>query len=314
MSERLPDSHPANRRPVETISRPGGPSWELDANAAALLSRPSTAKGRLQRAALCVLLEHEANDALPTSTRFVFYELEQCGVLTKERPPLRPGAKGQRRPDQPLAEAIKHLRDVGVVPWGWITDQTRHVFAYRYAATVADYLRDRLPEARINPWGDEPPPLILCEARTMVGALEGIARAHVCPITATNGQVGGFLHTEVAPIIPGRVVLYLGDLDLRGDLIERNTRRVLEHKTGHAIDWQRLAITAAQVAERELEPIVKTDAVLRRTHEAFECEALGQRVVMDLVAEALAARLPEPLDRVLEREEDQRAAERDRLQ
>ena len=46
-------------------------------------------------------------------------------------------------------------------------------------------------------------------------------------IAATNGQVGGFLHTDVAPVLNDSArVLYLGDFDLAGNDIEANTRRV----------------------------------------------------------------------------------------
>src|SRR5262249_12331376 len=51
----------------------------------ALLSQPNTAKGKLQRHALALLFEHEANDELPTNGRFLFYELEQRGVVEKNR-------------------------------------------------------------------------------------------------------------------------------------------------------------------------------------------------------------------------------------
>ena len=48
------------------------------------LSAPDTEKGRLQRACLELLREHERDeDGLPTNGRFVFYELEQRGIVPK---------------------------------------------------------------------------------------------------------------------------------------------------------------------------------------------------------------------------------------
>jgi hypothetical protein len=51
----------------------------------------------------------------------------------------------------------------------------------------------------------------------------------------------GFLETDVYDRLATRDyhVLYLGDLDLAGDDIEANARRVLDC----AYDWERLAIT-----------------------------------------------------------------------
>ena len=84
---------------------------------------------------------------------------------------------------------------------------------------MAEYLLDTIDMARINPWGDKLPPLIICESRTFGGVLaRTLAVEYLCPVTATNGQVGGFLHTDVVPLLAGnaRAVLYIGDWDKSG--------------------------------------------------------------------------------------------------
>ena len=54
-------------------------------DAEARLSKPDTDRGRLQRAILKILREHEQQpDGLPTSCRFIFYELVQRGVINKK--------------------------------------------------------------------------------------------------------------------------------------------------------------------------------------------------------------------------------------
>src|SRR4029453_18457940 len=116
------------------------------------------------------------------------------------------------------------------VPWDWIVDETRSLTAYLYAETVGEYLADAVHEAPTNCWGNPPPPLIICESRTFGGVLaRTIAPEYLCPVTATNGQVGGFLHTNVVPLLRDaeRPVLYVGDFDPQGADIEANTRRVL---------------------------------------------------------------------------------------
>jgi hypothetical protein len=269
-----------------------------------VLSRPTTAKGQLQRAVLALLYEHADRDELPTNARFVFYELEQAGVVSKVR-------TGARRADQNTSEALTWLRDRGLVPWDWIVDETREVHDWHHAATARDYVLDSLERLRINPWG-QPPPLIVCESRSLGGVLRPLAYEYVCPLAPTNGQCGGFLHTVVAPMLLGndRRVLYLGDHDLSGDQIEANTRRVLAREAEREIDWRRVAITAEQITERGLTPILKADQRYRppREHEAWETEALGQTTVTALVREALDALLPEPLSDVQEREQAQREA------
>jgi hypothetical protein len=279
------------------------------------LSKPHTDKGRLQRACLELLREHQADGALPTSIRFLFYELTDRGVIPKVYRYADGRAKA-RRPDQDISVAVNVLREAGLIPWSWIVDETRTLQSWRYAATVYKYVEEALPLARIDLWGGAPPPLILCESRSLAGVLRGIAGDYLCPIAATNGQAGGFLHTEVAPLIAdteSRRVLYLGDLDLSGGHIEANTRKVLAAYA--PLDWARVAITRAQVEEHGFEAKTKRDHRYKdgRAHAAVETEALGQTEIVRLLTEALEERVSEPLVEVLEREERQRVQVRGRL-
>jgi hypothetical protein len=282
--------------------------------AADKLSAPHTKRGRTQRAVLELLYEHDAQGGIPTNGRFVFYELEQRGLATKPSPDdLRPNKRrsnGWPPGAQDVGEALTDLRELGIVPWSWIEDETRHVSIWLHAATVLDYVRDRVAEARVNPWGDTDPPLILCESRATAGVLEVVTAGHVCPITGTAGQCGGHLHTDVAPLLVGndRQVLYLGDLDKSGADIELNTRRVLERAAGRAIGWRRLGMTEEQAEERDITPIWKTDGRTKRGHWAIEVEALGQAELVALVRSQLDELLPEPLAGVREREARERDA------
>jgi hypothetical protein len=255
-----------------------------------------------------LLREHEADGALPTSIRFLFYELLDRGVVPKvyRRPDgtLRP-----RTPSQDVSDAVNVLRESALIPWDWIVDETRTLYSWRYATTVYNYVEETLPLARIDLWDGAPPPLILCESRSLAGVLRRIAQDYLCPIAATNGQVGGFLHTEVAPLIAGaeiRRVLYLGDLDLSGGHIEANTRNVLEAYA--PLDWARVAITHAQVEQHGFEVKTKTDHRYKdvAVHSAVETEALGQTEIMRLLTAALEERVSERLSVVREREEQQR--------
>jgi len=103
-------------------------------------------------------------------------------------------------------------------------------------------------------------------------------------------------------------VLYLGDYDLSGDLIEDNAQRVLEREIGGALRWERLALTREQIEAYELPKITKHDRRYKdgRPHEAVETEAISQRVLIDILRARLDELLPEPLARVQEGEERQR--------
>jgi hypothetical protein len=244
--------------------------------------------------------EHRRDDALPTSVRFLFYELVARSIISKEGD----------RPDKIVSEALTDLRERGLVPWEDIVDETRSVEDFSGSASVAEDWLLYLNSAQIDPWKGKIP-FILTESRSLGGVLRGQVRDYRGRIAPTNGQVAGFLHTDVAPLLkPGDRVGYLGDLDLAGDDIEANTRRVLEEIIGGELQWQRLALTRQQVARYRLPTIIKTDKRFKDgagRHEAVETEALSQTTIVDIVRRWLDRQLPEPLDRVLVHERRERA-------
>ena len=268
---------------------------------AADLSPPESKIGALRAVLLALLEEHERDGALPTSARFLYYELVQRGQLSKER-------TGARRPDQNLHDALTDIREDSRIPWHWIVDETRSLDDYTGYPSIKQGVLATLPHIKLDPWRDRAP-MILTEARSVAGVQRPSVSDYRCRIAATNGQCGGFLRTEIAPMLrPGDRVLYFGDLDLSGNQIEDNTRRVLEREIGGVLRWERLALTKEQVAHYNLPIIIKHDRRYKDggAHEAVETEALRQTVLIEILRARLDALLPEPLDRVLERERRQR--------
>jgi hypothetical protein len=273
------------------------------------LSRPDSGKGRMQRLVLQLLLDHQAAGEIPTSGRFVFYELEGKGHVrkTNKDDKSRRGTGDEPR-ELEVIDALMWLRDKGVIPWDWIVDETRalHQYSGKTYSNIGVYVN-------IDPWQGRAP-LVIAESRSLAGVLSNIALEYECDVAATNGQAGGFLRTELVPVLTGndRPVLYLGDWDHQGHQIEANTKRVLERETGRPVDWSRIAITESQIAAgnngRGLEPIQKPDNRYKpaRWFDAWEAEALGQGAIQRLVRDALHAILPEPLADVRERERQER--------
>jgi hypothetical protein len=86
------------------------------------------------------------------------------------------------------------------------------------------------------------------------------------------------------------------------------TRRVLEREVARTLDWERLALTEAQVLNPDLNLTIidKYDRRTRTTHPSVETEALSQQVIVQIVRDRLTALLPGPLASVQEREEAER--------
>jgi hypothetical protein len=287
----------------------------------------NSAKGRLRQACYERLLNHWRNDELPTNSTFLFYELEQVGVVVKQRG-VNPktGLPYQRTHRQEVADATMDLRKAGLIPWTWLTDETRNVTAPSYAQSVLEHIIDGVQYASIDAWDGRPPPLTICEARGVKAVLEGLAYEYGAPISATSGQSGGFIVTEIAPLLTDndRIVFYIGDHELRGpaEQIEANTRRYIEEHTGRVFDastWIRIALTEEQVNEasergEHLRSLALTKPDNRykpvKYYEAIECEALGQSAIVAIVRDrfdALRRDLGlEPIAAVRVREEHER--------
>jgi hypothetical protein len=276
---------------------------------------PRTKIGRLRKAAYELLLEHERKGELPTNVTFLFYELEQRGVIPKHYP-------GPRTPRQHVAEATMDLRKAGHIRWDWLTDETRELSEWAFHASMPEALGEAAGTFRSDAWvGDAP--LVVCEARGVKAVLASTAYEYLTPITATGGQSGGFIVNEIAPILRGaRSVLYIGDCELRGpaDQIEDNTRRYIEQHAGRNFDedtWRKIALTEAQVAA---DPRLAGQAIEKldrrytppKRYTAVECEAFGQGALVALIRGALdeerARRGLEPIEDVRARDE---AAQRD---
>ena len=290
----------------------------------------SSFAGGLRRACYERLIEHWRKGELPTNATFLFYELEQEGVVVKQRG-VNPktGERYRRTHRQEVADATMDLRKEHLIPWNWLTDETRNVVEPPYAATVLDYVRERVGYASIDAWDGAPPPLIINEARGVKAVLESLAYEYLTPITATGGQSGGFIVNDIVPLLSDydnedRVVLYIGDHELRGpaEQIEANTKRYIEEHAGRTFDastWEKIALTEEQVNEdsergarlRAL-AIDKLDNRYKpaKSYEAVEAEALGQGVIVGIVRDRLDRMRRdlglEPIEAVRVREERER--------
>jgi hypothetical protein len=262
---------------------------------------PATKLGRVRTALMQLHGEHRRAGTLPTSARFLFYELIARRAIRKNDDYVT----------QLVSNALMQLRERGLIPWDDIVDETRRIVSFTGSATVAeDWLRF-LPSARLDPWhGDIP--FVITESRSLAGVLRGLVQRYRAEITSSNGQVGGFLRTDIGPALaPGDRIGYLGDLDLAGGDIENNTRTVLEEIVGGPLQWERLAITPQQVRRHRLETIIKVDERFKRNrsrgrHEAVETEALSQALIIQIVERWLKELLPQPLEPLLQREQRER--------
>jgi hypothetical protein len=218
----------------------------------------------------------------------LFYEAVMAGVIVKEK---APGASG-RRPDQNLSEALLWLReypeDAPLVRWEEIQDRGRHVVDYTGVSSILEGTRDRVNRERLDPWRRHAP-LLLVESESLAGLLDDLAYTYRVVLVPVRGQSAGFLVNDVLPYVErgSTRVLPLFDFDKAGDDIEDNARRRLERHAGLALDWTRIALTAAQVDAHQIPLVSRRDGRDGQVRLVAETEAMPQAVLMGLVEAAL---------------------------
>jgi hypothetical protein len=255
-----------------------------------------------RRVAYDLLQEHRRDGMLPTTIRFLYYELVQRSGM----PPCRKN----RAPIADLTQACTDLRKQGDIPWHWIIDESRQVENFAGASDLRSWTEDVLEQARLDPWDGEPP-FVITESRAVAGVLRAVCVRYAVRLAAVGGHCAGFLHNDIPPLLSEEsTVLYFGDHNIAGSAIEDNTRNVLEQNVGW-LKWERLAVTPEQVRRYRLPPKPKDDKRFgedRGVHDSYECEALSQKRLIQILEHRLDELLPEPLEAVLEREAQQRRA------
>jgi hypothetical protein len=112
----------------------------------------------LRLALLALLEQHEQAGMLPTSARFLFYELIAQSIISKVR-------TGARRVDRDMNDALVSLRESGRVPWEWIIDETRSIEFYAGHLTILAGVLASLDYIDFDPWHGNPP-FVIVESRS----------------------------------------------------------------------------------------------------------------------------------------------------
>jgi hypothetical protein len=116
--------------------------------------------GKMRKALYDLWRRHQSEGMLPTSARFLFYELVTAGVISKVTKTRSDGKKG-RRPDQDMIEALTDLRNAGIIPWTDIVDETRDLTEWAVYDSITNAMRESWKNARLNLWESDRAPINL---------------------------------------------------------------------------------------------------------------------------------------------------------
>jgi hypothetical protein len=148
---------------------------------------------------------------------------------------------------------LKEARERGIMPWGWIVDESRESERVAVWDDPEEYARATIKDYRRDYWKQQPTRVeVWSEKGTVRGVLRPVLDDYGVGFRVMHGFTSATLVHDVADDFDGRIlrVLYVGDWDPSGlwmsesDLPERLSRYGGDH-----VLVNRIALTEDQLAD-----------------------------------------------------------------
>jgi hypothetical protein len=231
----------------------------------------------------------------PLSCRHVFYRMTDPRLPE----PVEKSERGYRH----VLHRLKQLRRDGVVPYSWITDSTRRGWFTPTYANAAEFVRTMAGHYRADLWRQSRWHCeVWVDSRSIAGMIQDDCRDLAVSLYPCGGFSSISMVAEAATYINAEAadgkrvcILYIGDYDPAGVLIDLSVERELRLHLGAHVDlyFHRLGITIEQIAENGLPTKPRKVGDVRSKHilETVEAEAMPapalRRLLRDLVEQLL---------------------------
>ena len=253
---------------------------------------PRNRATKLQQAALDDQILEVLGEDHPQSVRHVFYRMTDPRLPE----PVEKTDHGYQR----VQRRCLALRRAGRIPYPWISDSTRRGFHVATFAGPGEFIRRYAGLYRTQLWTANLPHVeVWCESRSLAGVLVDTCRELAVSLYPSGGFTSATLAYEAAREIDRRkrdraVVLYVGDFDPAGVLIDQSIETELRSHLATPLEFHRLAVNEHQIAELDLptKPRKATDRRRLDIAETVEAEAIPAGVMRAMVREAVESYLP----------------------
>jgi hypothetical protein len=223
----------------------------------------------------------------PQSTRHVFYRMTD--------PRLPEPVEKSKAGCVTVQRLLVQLRRQGLIPYGWIIDATRRGYFTRTWNNPADAVAEVASLYRRSYWGSASCYVEVCvESRSLASVILEDCRRYAVPLYPAGGFTSASFAWEAAEQIERKArgrpahVLYIGDYDPAGVLIDKQIERELRrHLGGQQLDFHRLGVTAEQVRSMGSPTKPPKDQRGGFTDGTVEAEALPASVLRDLLCDAI---------------------------
>ena len=255
---------------------------------------------------LRVAIKAVAEADRPVSVRHIFYRMVTQNLVEKSD-------KGY----QQVQKITVDMRRTHVLPYEWIEDSSRRAYMNTGYAGVGNYAQAAASIYRRDYWASTDTLVeVWCESRSLAGVLGQVCSEYVVPLYPSGGFSSlSFLYQAATHIQESdrahAVILYVGDYDQAGVLIDRSIekdlRGFLEAWPGE-LSFERLAVNDDQIDTMGLptRPPKASDTRSPEVRRAVEAEAIPAPTMRGIVSSALQGLIPEKVltvQRLVEKQE-----------
>lgn len=226
----------------------------------------------------------------PMTVRQVFYRLVSSGVIDKTEAEYK----------NTVCRLLADMRRSGVIPYGWIADNTRWMRKPNTHNSLEDALRTTAEAYRRSLWNHLSTYVeVWCEKDALAGVLYEETAAWDVPLMVTRGYPSLSYLAEAAEAIKAHDkptwLYYLGDHDPSGVDIPRVVHERLQEMAPEAeINFTRLAVNPDQIKAWDLptRPTKKSDSRSKSFKgQSVELDAIPSRQLRAIVREAVTGHI-----------------------
>ena len=232
----------------------------------------------------------------PQSVRHVFYRMTDPRLSE----PVEKSDRGYRH----VQDRCVKLRRAGRIPYGWIADMSRQGYFTTTFADASDFVRSMAGHYRADLWRDADYRCeVWAESRSIASVLLRDCRQLAVDLYPCGGFSSlSFVHAAAQqhndrPDTRPLVVLYVGDYDPAGVLIDQSLQRELRQhlRADIELSFKRIAINEEQIGSYDLptKPRKAGDKRSLQVAHTVEAEAMPARDLRAILRLEVEMLLPE---------------------
>lgn len=232
----------------------------------------------------------------PQSVRHVFYRMTDPRLSE----PVEKSDRGYRH----VQDRCVKLRRAGCIPYGWIADMSRQGYFTHTFADASDFVRSMAGHYRADLWRDADYRCeVWAESRSIASVLLRDCRQLAVDLYPCGGFSSlSFVHAAAQqhndrPDTRPLVVLYVGDYDPAGVLIDQSLQRELRQhlRADIELSFKRIAINEEQIGSYDLptKPRKAGDKRSLQVAHTVEAEAMPARDLRAILRLEVEMLLPE---------------------